>query len=49
MPLTTISSMAIVNHAAVTNPHVSTSDVDPEAGKEVHGSQERIAFEVLLE
>jgi DNA-directed RNA polymerase specialized sigma24 family protein len=28
-------------------PHVSTSDVDPEAGKEVHGSQERIAFEVL--
>jgi RNA polymerase sigma-70 factor, ECF subfamily len=29
-------------------PHVSTSDVDPEAGKEVHGSQERIAFEVFL-
>jgi RNA polymerase sigma factor (sigma-70 family) len=30
------------------NPHVSSSDVDPEAGKEVHGSQGRIAFEVLL-
>jgi RNA polymerase sigma-70 factor, ECF subfamily len=30
------------------NPHVSSSDVDPEAGKEAHGSQERIAFEVLL-
>jgi RNA polymerase sigma-70 factor (ECF subfamily) len=29
-------------------PHVSTSDVDPEAGKEVHGSQEKIAFEVFL-
>src|SRR5712692_12129930 len=29
-------------------PHVSTSDVDPEAGKQVHGSQERIAFEILL-
>ena len=28
--------------------HVSTSDVDPEAGKDVHGSQERIAFKVLL-
>jgi len=29
-------------------PHVSTSDVDPEAGKEVHGSQEQIAFGVFL-
>jgi RNA polymerase sigma-70 factor, ECF subfamily len=29
-------------------PHVSTSDVDPEAGKEVHGSQEKIAFQVFL-
>jgi RNA polymerase sigma-70 factor (ECF subfamily) len=29
-------------------PHVSTSDVDPEAGKEVHGSQEKIAFAVFL-
>ena len=29
-------------------PHVSTSDVDPEAGNEVHGSQEKIAREVLL-
>ena len=28
--------------------HVSTSDVDPEAGMEVHGSQERIAFGVFL-
>jgi RNA polymerase sigma-70 factor, ECF subfamily len=28
--------------------HVSTSDVDPEAGTEIHGSQERIAFEVVL-
>jgi RNA polymerase sigma-70 factor, ECF subfamily len=30
------------------NAHVSTSDVDPEAGKEAHGSQERIAFGVFL-
>jgi RNA polymerase sigma-70 factor (ECF subfamily) len=30
------------------NPHVSTSDVDLEAGKEVHGSQEKIAFGVFL-
>jgi RNA polymerase sigma-70 factor (ECF subfamily) len=30
------------------NAHVSTSDVDPEAGKEVHGSQEKIAFGVFL-
>jgi DNA-directed RNA polymerase specialized sigma24 family protein len=29
-------------------PHVSTTDVDPEAGSEVHGSQERIAFEIFL-
>ena len=29
-------------------PHVSTTDVDPEAGKEVHGSQEKIAFGVFL-
>jgi DNA-directed RNA polymerase specialized sigma24 family protein len=29
-------------------PHVSTSDVDPVAGKEVHGTEERIAFRVLL-
>ena len=29
-------------------PHVSTSDVDPEAGIEAHGSQERIAFGVFL-
>jgi RNA polymerase sigma-70 factor (ECF subfamily) len=28
-------------------PHISTADVDPEAGREVHGSQERIAFEVF--
>src|SRR5215472_9698551 len=28
--------------------HVSTSDVDIEAGKEVHGSQDRIAFQILL-
>ena len=28
-------------------PHVSTSDVDPEEGKEALGSQERIAFGVL--
>ena len=30
------------------NPHVSTSDVDPEAGQQVHGSQERIAFGIIL-
>jgi RNA polymerase sigma-70 factor (ECF subfamily) len=30
------------------NPHVSTSDVEPEVGKEVHGSQEKIAFGVFL-
>jgi RNA polymerase sigma-70 factor, ECF subfamily len=29
-------------------PHVSTSDVDPEAGREVYGSQEKIAFGVFL-
>ena len=29
-------------------PHVSTSDVDPEGGPDVHGSQERIAFAVFL-
>src|SRR5262249_7221863 len=29
-------------------PHVSTFDVDPEAGKEIHGSQEKIAFGVFL-
>lgn len=28
--------------------HVSTSDVDPQAGQEVHGSQEKIAFGVFL-
>jgi RNA polymerase sigma-70 factor (ECF subfamily) len=28
--------------------HISTSDVDPEAGKDVHGSQEKIAFGVFL-
>jgi hypothetical protein len=28
--------------------HVSTSDVDPEAGKEADGSQEKIAFGVFL-
>jgi RNA polymerase sigma factor (sigma-70 family) len=30
------------------SPHVSTSDVDPEAGMEAHGSQEQIAFEIFL-
>jgi RNA polymerase sigma-70 factor (ECF subfamily) len=29
-------------------PHVSTSDIDPEAGKEIDGSEERIAFRVFL-
>ncbi len=29
-------------------PRVSTSDVDPEAGNEVYGSREKIAFEVFL-
>jgi len=29
-------------------PHISTTDVDPEAGKEVHGSLESIAFGVFL-
>lgn len=29
-------------------PHVSTSDVDPEAGHEFHGSQERIALGVFV-
>src|SRR5579864_4585483 len=29
-------------------PHVSTSEVDPEAGVEVHGSEERIAFQLFL-
>jgi RNA polymerase sigma-70 factor, ECF subfamily len=30
-------------------PHVSTADVEPEAGKEVHGSEEKIAFGVFLQ
>jgi len=30
------------------NPHVSTSDLDPEAGMEAHGSEEKIAFGVFL-
>jgi RNA polymerase sigma-70 factor, ECF subfamily len=30
------------------NPHLSTTDVEPEAGTQVHGSQEKIAFGVLL-
>jgi len=30
------------------NRHVSTADVDPEAGGEVYGSQEKIAFGVLM-
>ena len=29
-------------------PHVSTTELDPEAGKQVDGSQEKIAFGVLL-
>ena len=29
-------------------PHVSTTDVEPESGKETHGSQERIAFGIFL-
>ena len=29
-------------------PHVSTSDVDPVAGMEVHGSEDRIAFQLFL-
>ena len=28
--------------------HVSTSEVDPEAGNEVNGSEEKIAFEIIL-
>jgi len=28
--------------------HVSTSDIDVQGGKEVHGSQDRIAFQILL-
>jgi RNA polymerase sigma-70 factor (ECF subfamily) len=28
--------------------HVSTSDVEPEAGQEIHGSQDKIAFGVFL-
>ena len=29
-------------------PHLSTSDVDPEAGRETHGSQENIDFRIFL-
>jgi RNA polymerase sigma-70 factor (ECF subfamily) len=29
-------------------PHVSTSEVDPEAGQLIHGSQERIDFGIFL-
>jgi RNA polymerase sigma-70 factor (ECF subfamily) len=31
------------------NPHLSTFDVDPEAGNQAHGSQEKIAFGVFLD
>ena len=30
------------------NPHLSTSDVDPEAGQKVDGSEKKIAFEIFL-
>jgi RNA polymerase sigma-70 factor (ECF subfamily) len=30
------------------NPHVSTSDVDPQAANHVDGSEERIAFQIFL-
>jgi RNA polymerase sigma-70 factor (ECF subfamily) len=30
-------------------PHVSTADVDPEAGAEIDGSHEKIAFQILLD
>jgi len=30
-------------------PHVSTSDIEPEVGKDVQGSEDRIAFEVFLD
>jgi RNA polymerase sigma-70 factor (ECF subfamily) len=30
-------------------PHLSTSDVEAEAGEEAHGSQQRIVFEVLVQ
>ena len=29
-------------------PHVSTSDVDPQAADQAHGSEQRIAYEILL-
>jgi len=29
-------------------PHVSTSDVDPEVGRQAHGSEERLAFGIFL-
>jgi RNA polymerase sigma-70 factor (ECF subfamily) len=28
--------------------HLSTADIDPEAGKEIHGSEEKIAFGLML-
>jgi RNA polymerase sigma-70 factor (ECF subfamily) len=34
--------------AGGSQPHLSTSDVDPEAGGHAQGSQDRLAFEVLL-
>jgi RNA polymerase sigma-70 factor (ECF subfamily) len=34
--------------AGGSQPHVSTSDMDPEGGSHAHGSQDRLAFEVLL-
>lgn len=30
-------------------PHVSTADIDPQAGGEVHGSHESISFQILLD
>ena len=48
MPHTTISSMAIVNHPAVTNPMFPPAMSTPKRGTEVYGSQEKIAFGVFL-
>ena len=40
--------MVRVSPPVVIKPHVSTTDIDPEAGMEVHGSQEKIAFSIFL-
>jgi hypothetical protein len=48
MPLTTISSMDIVNHPAVTSRMFLQAMLTPKVGREAHRSEEKIAFGIVL-